>query len=217
ARQKYLDAKNSCVDQLIQKGFHYFLEITQSVISHNHLNLSLNVNERYLQKLQFEKFNSLSSVEKSQIYLGWRDAIHNKFNIFEQYIEETFPQLIFEAVKISYYAVNKSRDLFSSNELYQGKGDAYRHILWAALMTKFIGKDFAALWSTIHEFESFDPVKCKLEESILVSQDNLMDLENNKLGIDIGERYKYTQNSLMENYILQLVNNNQACTIEKCE
>jgi len=62
-----------------------------------------------------------------------------------------------------------------------GENDAYRHMVWAAILTNTLGESFATLWLNAHEYGSsinFDA------DHILETR---MDFHNNAIGISIGK------------------------------
>ena len=75
-------------------------------------------------------------------------------------------------------ALAKSRQQFAGAGLHNGKGDAFRHCYWSALLTRDIGKNNARSFTTAHENYSENP-----------TGERGMDLHNNGVGIDIGNLF----------------------------
>ncbi|MEM7665672.1 MAG: hypothetical protein AAF250_07415 [Pseudomonadota bacterium] len=76
-------------------------------------------------------------------------------------------------------AVAETVRLFARNGLHNGKGDAFRHCYWSALLARDLGADNARSFTTAHENYSGNPPK-----------ERAMDLHNNGVGIGIGSSNK---------------------------
>ncbi|MEU6374259.1 DNRLRE domain-containing protein [Streptomyces sp. NPDC046909] len=74
-------------------------------------------------------------------------------------------------------ALKYAKDLYPDNTLFQGRGDAFRHCYWNALMEIYVDHETAYEVATRHESESR-------------GVDKEMDLKNNKKGREIGRHYK---------------------------
>lgn len=74
-------------------------------------------------------------------------------------------------------ALNRSQARYQAGCLHNGNGDAFRHALWNALMTKKIGAAMAKRWGDAHE-EGANPPSPPLEKE--------MDLFNNEVGRGIA-------------------------------
>ena len=85
----------------------------------------------------------------------------------------------FDALKISEakdIAMAKTRELFRGGQ-HNTVADAFRHCYWSALMTVRIGARKTREFSTWHETKMSNPF-----------DEWRMDLHNNQVGIEIGER-----------------------------
>lgn len=85
----------------------------------------------------------------------------------------------FKALKVNNcrnQATSKANEFYSEG-LYQGNGDAFRHVYWNALMTIEIGASWAESFATAHESETADGI------------DKTMDLNNNASGRNAGATY----------------------------
>ncbi len=75
------------------------------------------------------------------------------------------------------YAINRARSEFNNpRSLVQGKGDAFRHALWSALLTRLMGAGKAEDYTNRHEFG--DPNNNAIDRE--------MDLYNNRKGREIA-------------------------------
>lgn len=79
----------------------------------------------------------------------------------------------------AYLAIHFAQIFFEQNELYNGKGDAFRHCLWNALGAAKLGKSLMSQLSNAHEVYDPGETPRPLEKS--------MDLYNNDIGLDIGD------------------------------
>jgi len=73
-------------------------------------------------------------------------------------------------------ALAEARKKFSGAGQHNGRGDAFRHCYWSALLARDIGKSGAKDFTTAHEGYSGNP-----------SGEREMDLHNNGIGISIGQ------------------------------
>ncbi len=83
-----------------------------------------------------------------------------------------------QAIKIhqnAQVALDKAVELFGSNGIHNGKGDAFRHALWNAMNTRDVGFIIAKEFADAHEDDKENPV----------SEKN-MDLINNARGRQIA-------------------------------
>ncbi len=77
-------------------------------------------------------------------------------------------------------AIDKSKELFNSLlQLYNGKGDAFRHAYWNALSTQRLGSNLTGLLTSKHENIASTYPYQHFEKT--------MDLFNNSIGRNIGE------------------------------
>jgi hypothetical protein len=74
-------------------------------------------------------------------------------------------------------AIQYSEEWYTAASLYNGNGDAFRHILWNFGMTIDVGATFAKQWSDAHENGTAN--NPALEKQ--------MDLHNNAIGIQLGK------------------------------
>lgn len=72
-------------------------------------------------------------------------------------------------------ALAEAANRFSGPGLHNGRGDAFRHCYWSALLARDIGPDDAFAFTTAHEAYSANP-----------AGERSMDLQNNAVGIEIG-------------------------------
>jgi hypothetical protein len=68
-------------------------------------------------------------------------------------------------------AISATQTLYKPESLYNGNGDAFRHMYWSFQMTRSIGEAAAESWGIAHESEPGNP---QLEK--------VMDLHNNSIG-----------------------------------
>ena len=78
-------------------------------------------------------------------------------------------------------AQNYTEAMFGDPYISGCEGDAYRHIVWAALMTTRMGEDRARFWLDAHEFGS--PSNLATRSAYLLTA---MDIHNNDIGQRIG-------------------------------
>jgi hypothetical protein len=72
-------------------------------------------------------------------------------------------------------ALAEAARLFPGPELHNGRGDAFRHCFWSALLARDIGAQNARSFTNAHEAYSANPPR-----------ERAMDLHNNAAGIAIG-------------------------------
>ncbi|KAI5777899.1 hypothetical protein EDC01DRAFT_791258 [Geopyxis carbonaria] len=77
--------------------------------------------------------------------------------------------------KQSSVALAAAGALFPANTLHNGRGDAFRHCYWSALMTIDVGASEAKAVGDAHEAEGANP-----------PQEKAMDLANNASGRSVG-------------------------------
>ena len=95
-----------------------------------------------------------------------------------------FPNF-FEGRNIS---VNKAKETYGQKEEWQGKGDAYRHLVWQALMAKKYGDTAANLMGQYHELPLGRGVGAAAWDQ--TAEEKAMDLYNNELGRKIAAQAK---------------------------
>jgi len=79
-------------------------------------------------------------------------------------------------------ALKYSEDMYKSNVLHNGNGDAFRHTLWNCGMAIDVGQSFAKKWADAHENGASGQPKLEKE----------MDLFNNKVGRGLAKTYPNT-------------------------
>lgn len=123
--------------------------------------------------------------------------IQENLNAAENVLFNANPVKGLNVCSMAYYATNKAAELFQSNTLYQGNGDAYRHAHWNADMAHTYGSSYAEKWANAHESESPS------------GYDKTMDLFNNRVGRDLGTSTgggdRFTM--IMQSKLLDLINN----------
>ena len=98
-----------------------------------------------------------------------------------------------------------------------GQVDALRHILWMALITQKYGARFARKLGVVHEKSNkLDFKKKKLEEYQLPDATSMMmDLLNNEIGIELGQRLTDVNITQLTEIVKQLVLDGKAWVIKK--
>lgn len=79
-------------------------------------------------------------------------------------------------------ALSQTQKLFPDSQ-YNGKGDAYRHALWNAIATRYLGNSKTEQLTTAHENRPQDP------NNPFEFKEKEMDLFNNSIGLFIGANY----------------------------
>lgn len=74
-------------------------------------------------------------------------------------------------------ALTTAQSKFPSSELHNGRGDAFRHCYWNALMAKHEGDALAKEFADAHEENTDQP-----------ADEKKMDLHNNSVGRDIAAK-----------------------------
>lgn len=95
--------------------------------------------------------NNYSTVNNYQLK-SFGLPYENRLNEKEK---ELFNSNVLKGVRALNYAYNskvRAEARFVSSSLYQGNGDAFRHCLWNALMTKDLGASYAKQWGDAHEY-----------------------------------------------------------------
>jgi hypothetical protein len=90
------------------------------------------------------------------------------------------------AVAASNKANKKAEEFYPANEQHNARGDAYRHLVWQALVTRNKSKDYAERVGNIHEW----PIPVIGAGFDQPSEEKQMDLYNNSLGRSIGLKAK---------------------------
>ena len=108
----------------------------------------------------------------------------------------------FDALKVNKaknIATSQTEAKFGTNGL-GNRSDAFRHGIWNAEMTVLIGKERAELFATAHEDK--DVTGTELDGYPKTAHRD-MDLHNNKVGREIGEKNKEASESEMADIIYQ--------------
>ena len=87
---------------------------------------------------------------------------------------------------------------YSGPGLHNGKGDAFRHAYWNALMVKAYGEVLAKEFADAHEKNPKQPAKEKT-----------MDLHNNSVGRSIGMRHRRSSDAVIANEVDRALKNHQ--------
>ncbi|KEF36871.1 hypothetical protein M670_03953 [Schinkia azotoformans MEV2011] len=77
-----------------------------------------------------------------------------------------------QALAAAWEATQYSEDIYTSTSLHNGNGDAYRHIMWNALMKKYTTSTYAKQFAAAHENGSTGQPAIEKQ----------MDLYNNSVG-----------------------------------
>lgn len=85
-------------------------------------------------------------------------------------------------------SLDKAKEVYGPTEEHNMRGDAYRHLVWQALMSKKFGPDFARLVGEYHE--SRMPAMLGGAGIFPDEQEKEMDLYNNALGLEIAKQAK---------------------------
>ena len=87
-------------------------------------------------------------------------------------------------------ARKEAKKRYSGPGLHNGKGDAFRHAYWNALMVKADGEVLAKEFADAHEKNPNQPAKEKA-----------MDLHNNSVGRSIGMRHRRSSDAMIANEV----------------
>ena len=108
----------------------------------------------------------------------------------------------FDALKVNTaknIATNQTEIKFGRNGLGD-KSDAFRHGIWNAEMTILIGKEKAELFATAHEDKDVTGTE---PDGFLKTAHRDMDLHNNEIGRNLGEKNKDASEDEMADIIYQ--------------
>lgn len=108
----------------------------------------------------------------------------------------------FDALKVNKaknIATSQTEAKFGTNGL-GNKSDAFRHGIWNAEMTVLIGKERAELFATAHEDKDVTGTE---SDGYPKTAHRDMDLHNNEVGREIGEKNKEASESEMADIIYQ--------------
>lgn len=92
-----------------------------------------------------------------------------------------------EGKEMARRASQAAYDKYGENEEWMGKGDAFRHMAWQAMMAEKYGKPIAAMAGWAHELGMGGPFGKNPDQTDMERE---MDLYNNSLGRDIGSKSK---------------------------
>lgn len=109
-------------------------------------------------------------------------------------------------------ANDKNKEL---DELDKGSDtNAFRHVTWQALITKSFGKDVAEQAGFAHEAEPFPDINQETFNKI-DDADQVVDLLNNAIGREIGEKNQTLSNRELALKVLEAFRNTGFWTVEK--
>lgn len=120
----------------------------------------------------------------------WADKLKNKFTPY--------------AIVASKIATKKAEEVYPANEQHNARGDAYRHLVWQALVAKNKSKGYAERVGNIHEM----PIPVIGAGFDQPTEEKQNDLYNNALGRNIGFNAKTEEE--IYNRAKQLVESGQA-------
>lgn len=106
----------------------------------------------------------------------------------------------FDALKVNTaknIATSQTEEKFGTNGLGD-RSDAFRHGLWNAEMTVLIGKDKAELFATAHEDKDVTGTE---SDGYPKTSHRDMDLHNNEIGREIGEKHSGASEDEMGNIV----------------
>jgi hypothetical protein len=153
----------------------------------NKFNEDSNILSYFLQNNINTNFNALSVDYKTRMSQQ-ELQMYNNLSIIQQFF-----------YLLSANTAEKKAQQKYPNSVYNGKGDAYRHTMWNAYSTRYIGKETTEQLTTAHENRPPDP------NNPYGSKENEMDLYNNYMGRGIG----YSSPLSIEHYVdLWLTNGN---------
>ena len=91
------------------------------------------------------------------------------------------PMETYRAWRLSEDSKAAVKERFPREELWNGKGDAYRHLRWNFAMTQSIGREAAKAYADSHEVDDLQ-----------LAEEREMDLRNNRLGraMAVDPRFK---------------------------
>ncbi|WP_310605248.1 DUF6973 domain-containing protein [Anaerosporobacter sp.] len=171
---------------------------TQNIIELNQLVQSVQSMDPSITENQLNNYVIYLLKERSNgIRLYALPYIQDNLNTAELALFNANPIKGLNVCSMAYYATNKAAELYESNTLYQGNGDAYRHAHWSAAMANAYGSSYAESWGNAHESES------------PAGYDKTMDLFNNRvgreLGVSTGGGDRFTM--IMQSKLLNLIDN----------
>ncbi len=123
--------------------------------------------------------------------------------------------------KLSKFARERANRMISDPDLdgdyAGGQIDAFRHILWMALITqKFGPKTARSLGRAYEKGNKLDYIKKRLEEYYLPDATSmLMDLMNNEIGIEIGQRFPNISHQSLVEEVKKVILEGKAWKIKK--
>ncbi|UAK33389.1 wnt family protein [Nocardia asteroides] len=117
----------------------------------------------------------------------------------------TGPAAVFEHAELTQDAKDTAEQVFPAS-VDDGKGDAFRHAYWNALMTQKYGEDWTKEFATAHEKSGGN-----------TPQREAMDLYNNELGRKVALAHPDASPEEMKELIRNEINNGNAIVIENKE
>ena len=137
---------------------------------------------------QEEEILSVMNQEHSQLETGKNvRGLTDIWNALTESEKKLCIRYPFAALKVNTaknIAISQTEEKFGINGLGD-KSDAFRHGLWNAEMTVLIGKDKAELFATAHEDKDVTGTEA---DGYLKTSHRDMDLHNNEVGREIGEK-----------------------------
>jgi hypothetical protein len=165
-----------------QTGLAYFGE--NSAVKNSLLNLTDTFREMKNDGAPDEELNAYFEqymVQQSRLRYDLDGYINSNLNSLEQAIYDEHPVNALLCMGNGVYALQYAEDNYASYVLYNGNGDAFRHVIWNYGMVCDVGYTFANQWSDAHENGSSSPL---LERQ--------MDFYNNDIGLQLGVDYPST-------------------------
>lgn len=147
-----------------------FKEFSQEII---------NMKENGFTEQQIEELLNQKSKEKSSIGDIWNSLTNSEKKLVIRY-----PVAALKVNSARNIALEQTEEKFGYNGLGD-RSDAFRHGIWNAEMTILIGKEKAELFATAHEDKEVNGVE---SDGFLKIEHKNMDLYNNEVGRDIGEK-----------------------------
>lgn len=116
----------------------------------------------------------------------------------EKAFVKKYPYVAYSFKQTADKARKEAEKRYSGPGLHNGKGDAFRHAYWNALMVKANGEVLAKEFADAHEKNPKQPAKEKT-----------MDLHNNSVGRSIGMRHRRSSDAVIANEVDRALKNHQ--------
>mgnify|MGYP000261307902 FL=1 len=132
----------------------------------------------------------------------WKGGIIDIWNALTDSEKKLCIRYPFDALKVNKaknIATSQTEAKFGTNGL-GNRSDAFRHGIWNAEMTVLIGKERAELFATAHEDKDVTGTE---SDGYPKTAHRDMDLHNNEVGREIGEKNKEASESEMADIIYQ--------------